>query len=382
MKKAALAAGNYAPPECFIDEPLKPACNMFQIGQKLEACDTRDPVFVCPATVKDVKEEKILVEFDGWNTSEWLRYDSRDIFPVGWWQRSGAKIQNVPSKRKRGGHQGQKNRDSLTTTAGSSETPTTPDIVVPTKENSSVVDKLNGDIGNLFDRTTSNSDSASKVQPEKDYTYDVGFGAKSRKLHIMKRNQNLSESSLVVCVRNARDHMLNDQTEAKSSAPILPADQSDMPSFPLVTAAEKCFGIVKPRAKKTIAAASVAPMMRPTKSITPPLSSPGYITETPVSRRGGNNTSLSAGQLSSIEDAVESVLAASGAFGSQSTTNNNSSQNIKRLHSPVQRPSSAAELDVNGRHRSSSAAALSKQQFSLIYNSPPLDGTPDTCDCK
>jgi len=32
---------------------------MFKIGQKLEACEARNPIFVCPATVRDVRDDKV-----------------------------------------------------------------------------------------------------------------------------------------------------------------------------------------------------------------------------------------------------------------------------------------------------------------------------------
>ncbi len=79
----------------FNQEPEKPGQNYFKIGQKLEATDRKHPEFICPATVKDVREDQIYVSFDGWKGTfdYWCPYDSREIFPVGWCQRNGHPLQ-------------------------------------------------------------------------------------------------------------------------------------------------------------------------------------------------------------------------------------------------------------------------------------------------
>lgn len=62
----------------------------WQMGQKLEAVDKKNPQLICCATVDAIKEDQIHVAFDGWRGAfdYWTRYDSRDIFPVGWCTRS------------------------------------------------------------------------------------------------------------------------------------------------------------------------------------------------------------------------------------------------------------------------------------------------------
>lgn len=97
--KNVIQARPAAPQHCFISEPKRPQTNLFRIGQKLEACEMRNPIFICPATVKDVQNDKIFIEFDGWNSSDWVKYDSRDLFPVGWWAKTGAGVQ-PPGKLK------------------------------------------------------------------------------------------------------------------------------------------------------------------------------------------------------------------------------------------------------------------------------------------
>lgn len=61
-----------------------------QVGQKLEAVDKKNPQLICCATVAAIKDDQIHVTFDGWRGAfdYWCRYDSRDIFPVGWCTRS------------------------------------------------------------------------------------------------------------------------------------------------------------------------------------------------------------------------------------------------------------------------------------------------------
>lgn len=90
-----LNGAEMAPASIFQKEPPTPKSNMFVIGQKLEAVDKKNPQLICCATVGAVKQEQIHVTFDGWRGAfdYWCRYDSRDIFPVGWCARSGHPMQ-------------------------------------------------------------------------------------------------------------------------------------------------------------------------------------------------------------------------------------------------------------------------------------------------
>lgn len=56
----------------------------------MEAVDKKNPQLICCATVDAIKDDQIHVAFDGWRGAfdYWTRYDSRDIFPVGWCTRS------------------------------------------------------------------------------------------------------------------------------------------------------------------------------------------------------------------------------------------------------------------------------------------------------
>lgn len=53
---------------------------------KLEAVDKKNPYLICPATIGEVKGDEVFIMFDGWRGAfdYWCKYDSRDIFPVGW----------------------------------------------------------------------------------------------------------------------------------------------------------------------------------------------------------------------------------------------------------------------------------------------------------
>lgn len=100
-----LNGATMAPAHTFMPEPPTPKCNLFQVGQKLEAVDKKNPQLICCATVDAVKEDQIHVTFDGWRGAfdYWCRYDSRDIFPVGWCAKSCHPMQPPGQKNKMDG---------------------------------------------------------------------------------------------------------------------------------------------------------------------------------------------------------------------------------------------------------------------------------------
>lgn len=67
---------------------------------KLEAVDRKNPHFICPATVGALRGVEVLVTFDGWRGAfdYYCRYDSRDIFPVGWCSLTGDNLQPPGTK--------------------------------------------------------------------------------------------------------------------------------------------------------------------------------------------------------------------------------------------------------------------------------------------
>lgn len=82
------------------EEPPAPEQNFFEVGMKLEAVDRKNPHFICPATVGALRGGEVLVTFDGWRGAfdYYCRYDSRDIFPVGWCTLTGDNLQPPGTK--------------------------------------------------------------------------------------------------------------------------------------------------------------------------------------------------------------------------------------------------------------------------------------------
>lgn len=97
-----LTGAQMAPEDIFQPEPPSPTINLFEVGQKLEAVDKKNPHLICCATVDAIKDDQIHVTFDGWRGAfdYWTRYDSRDIFPVGWCTRSCHPMQPPAQKYK------------------------------------------------------------------------------------------------------------------------------------------------------------------------------------------------------------------------------------------------------------------------------------------
>ncbi|XP_047394162.1 sex comb on midleg-like protein 2 isoform X4 [Sciurus carolinensis] len=81
-----LNGSEMAPATSFKQEPPKPPINNFKVGMKLEAIDRKNPYLICPATIGNVRGDEVHITFDGWSGAfdYWCKYDSRDIFPVGW----------------------------------------------------------------------------------------------------------------------------------------------------------------------------------------------------------------------------------------------------------------------------------------------------------
>ncbi|XP_053431979.1 polycomb protein SCMH1 isoform X5 [Nycticebus coucang] len=100
-----LNGAEMAPIRIFHKEPPSPSHNFFKMGMKLEAVDRKNPHFICPATIGEVRGSEVLVTFDGWRGAfdYWCRFDSRDIFPVGWCSLTGDNLQ--PPGTKATGHQ-------------------------------------------------------------------------------------------------------------------------------------------------------------------------------------------------------------------------------------------------------------------------------------
>lgn len=125
-----LTGAELAPKEIFKKEPLTPKSNLFEVGQKLEAVDKKNPQLICCATVDAIKDDQIHVTFDGWRGAfdYWCRYDSRDIFPVGWCAKSCHPLQPPGQKNKFDGgpHRSKAMRPSLSLNPTDTLTPASP----------------------------------------------------------------------------------------------------------------------------------------------------------------------------------------------------------------------------------------------------------------
>lgn len=85
----------FAPETCFRTSPTRPPRNEFRPGHKLEAVDPKNPHLICPASVKEVNRDQLVITFDGWSLSSQfsISYTSRDLFPCGWCKQSGHDLQ-------------------------------------------------------------------------------------------------------------------------------------------------------------------------------------------------------------------------------------------------------------------------------------------------
>ncbi|XP_046440517.1 polycomb protein SCMH1-like [Daphnia pulex] len=147
-----LTGAETAPSCYFKKEPLSPRYNMFRIGQKLEAVDRKNPHLICAATVGAVNNDSIFVTFDGWKGAfdYWCRYDSRDIFPVGFCAMVGHPLQPPGQKF------------ALTTGSRFKSRVLNIPPPPPLQSSSSGIDKLPTEVGKL---AISSSDTGAKTEP-------------------------------------------------------------------------------------------------------------------------------------------------------------------------------------------------------------------------
>ncbi|CAB3371844.1 Hypothetical predicted protein [Cloeon dipterum] len=138
FQQKILANAYQAPKEVFKKHPQRPSTNHFQVGMKLEAVDKKNPLLICVATVGEVKVDMIYVTFDGWRGAfdYWCRYDSTDIFPVGWCQKSGHPLQ-PPGNKAISGSSRVKSKASNSSNISITE-PVTPPAPVVNKQSSSM----------------------------------------------------------------------------------------------------------------------------------------------------------------------------------------------------------------------------------------------------
>ncbi|XP_058797156.1 lethal(3)malignant brain tumor-like protein 3 [Phymastichus coffea] len=83
-----------APVKLFKD-PFPYTKNNFKVSMKLEGIDPNNPSHYCVLTVAEVVGYRLRLHFDGYaeNFDFWVNADSMDIFPVGWAEKNGHKLQ-------------------------------------------------------------------------------------------------------------------------------------------------------------------------------------------------------------------------------------------------------------------------------------------------
>ncbi|XP_043269397.1 lethal(3)malignant brain tumor-like protein 3 isoform X2 [Venturia canescens] len=82
-----------APVKLFKD-PFPYGKNQFKVGMKLEGIDPEHPSRYCVLTVVEVVGYRLRLHFDGYpeNYDFWVNADSMDIFPVGWSDKNGHRL--------------------------------------------------------------------------------------------------------------------------------------------------------------------------------------------------------------------------------------------------------------------------------------------------
>ncbi|XP_075941391.1 lethal(3)malignant brain tumor-like protein 4 isoform X3 [Anarhichas minor] len=70
----------------------------FQVNQKLEAVDRKNPMLIRVATVTDTEDYRVKVHYDGWSQQfdVWSDSDLWDLHPMGWCQRTGHPLEPPP----------------------------------------------------------------------------------------------------------------------------------------------------------------------------------------------------------------------------------------------------------------------------------------------
>ena len=78
----------------------------YRPGMKLECTDLMDPRLVCVSTVSKVVGRLLKVHFDGWEEDydQWMDCESVDMYPVGWCELVGHRLEGprmkMPLKKK------------------------------------------------------------------------------------------------------------------------------------------------------------------------------------------------------------------------------------------------------------------------------------------
>ncbi|XP_029934678.1 lethal(3)malignant brain tumor-like protein 4 isoform X2 [Myripristis murdjan] len=75
------------------------APHSFQVDQRLEAVDRRNPMLIRVATVTETDDYRVKVHYDGWSEQfdVWCDSDLSDLHPAGWCQRTGHPLEPPPA---------------------------------------------------------------------------------------------------------------------------------------------------------------------------------------------------------------------------------------------------------------------------------------------
>ncbi|KAI3355605.1 hypothetical protein L3Q82_018443, partial [Scortum barcoo] len=75
----------------------------FQVNQRLEGVDRRNPMLIRVATITDTEDYRVKIHYDGWSQQfdVWCDADLCDLHPVGWCQRTGHPLEPPPGQTDR-----------------------------------------------------------------------------------------------------------------------------------------------------------------------------------------------------------------------------------------------------------------------------------------
>ena len=81
-------------PDCLFPKDEREP-HQLRVGMRVEAADLMDPRLVCVATIAQVAGRLVRVHFDGWSDEfdQWMDAASPEIYPVGWCELSGYRLE-------------------------------------------------------------------------------------------------------------------------------------------------------------------------------------------------------------------------------------------------------------------------------------------------
>ena len=80
----------------FIQHQLDgPGSLHFKAGMRVEAKDRKNPSLICVATIREVRNRRLLIHFDWWpeKFDYWCSPDTTDIHPPMWCGKNGKRVE-------------------------------------------------------------------------------------------------------------------------------------------------------------------------------------------------------------------------------------------------------------------------------------------------